>query len=190
MDDNTRRQDIDPSVWIHESSYVYGAVSIGAGSSVWPNVVMRAESQSIQIGAMTNIQDFVMLHVGASTPTIIGDHCSITHHCTIHGATIGDDCLIGINATIMDGAVIGSGSIVAGGAFVPEGKEYPPNSVIMGAPARVKAERDNRLANRMNAWMYNRNAEFYAQGRHDAWSSDDFEAWAAAKYAEIEAGLD
>ncbi len=182
-------QHIDPSAWLHESAYIYGNVMIGAGSSVWPSVVMRAEAQDIQIGSMTNIQDFVMLHVGASTSTIIGDYCSITHHCTIHGATIGDNCLIGINATIMDGAVIGAGSIVAGGAFVPEGKEYPPNSVIMGAPAKVKTERDNRIANRMNAWMYHRNAEFYAQGRHDAWSTDDFEAWAAAKHAEVTAEL-
>lgn len=183
-------QNIDPSVWAHESSYLYGRVAIGQGSSVWPNVVMRAEMHHIEIGRMTNIQDFVMIHTGATTPTIIGDFCSITHHCTIHGATIGDACLIGINATIMDGAVIGAGSIVAGGAFVPEGKEYPPNSIIMGAPAKVKAERDNHQANRMNAWLYNRNAEFYAQGRHDAWSSDDFDAWREAKAAEIATDAD
>ena len=120
-------QNIDPTVWVHESANLFGTLSIGEGSSVWPNVVMRSEMHHITIGRMTNIQDFSMIHVGATTPTIIGDFCSITHHCTIHGATIGDACLIGINATIMDGAVIGAGSIVAGGAFVPEGKEYPPN---------------------------------------------------------------
>jgi carbonic anhydrase/acetyltransferase-like protein (isoleucine patch superfamily) len=178
-------QNIDPSVWVHESSYLYGKLSIGEGSSVWPNVVMRSEMHHIEIGRMTNIQDFAMIHVGSRTPTIIGDFCSITHHCTIHGATIGDSCLIGINATIMDGAVIGAGSIVAGGAFVPEGKEYPPNSVIMGSPATVKVERDNHQANRINAWLYNRNAQFYAQGRHDAWSDADFDAWMAAKSAEV-----
>jgi carbonic anhydrase/acetyltransferase-like protein (isoleucine patch superfamily) len=107
-------QNIDPSVWVHESSYLFGKLAIGEGSSVWPHVVMRAEMHHIEIGRMTNIQDFSMIHVGSDTPTIIGDFCSITHHCTIHGATIGDSCLIGINATIMDGAVIGAGSIVAG----------------------------------------------------------------------------
>jgi len=183
-------QNIDPSVWIHDSANLYGELSIGAGSSVWPNVVMRAEMHTIEIGRMTNIQDFVMLHTGAATSTTIGDFCSITHHCTIHGATIGDSCLIGINATIMDGAVIGAGSIVAGGAFVPEGKIYPPNSVIMGAPAKVKVERDNRQANRLNAWLYNRNAEFYAQGRHDAWSDESFDAWMTAKSVEIAANAD
>lgn len=183
-------QNIDPSVWVHESANIYGRVSIGAGSSVWPQTVMRAEMAEISIGRMTNIQDFVMLHVGAPQPTIIGDFCSITHHCTIHGATIGDSCLIGINATIMDGAVIGSGSIVAGGAFVTEGSEFPPNSIIMGAPAKLKTERDNSKANRFNAWMYHRNAQFYADGRHDAWSSEDFEEWMQAKQAEIATDAD
>ncbi|MEM7095483.1 MAG: gamma carbonic anhydrase family protein [Actinomycetota bacterium] len=139
---------------------------------------------------MTNIQDFVMVHIGATEPTIIGDFCSITHHCTIHGATIGDHCLIGINATIMDGAVIGAGSIVAGGAFVTEGSEFPENSIIMGAPAKLRTERDNARANRINAWMYHRNAEFYAAGRHDAWSSGDFEAWRDAKLAEVATDAD
>ena len=175
---------------MHESSNIYGAVTIGAGTSVWPNTVMRSEMFEIRIGRMTNIQDFVMIHVGNESPTVIGDFCSITHHCTIHGATIGDACLIGINATIMDGAVIGSGSIVAGGAFVPEGKVYPPNSIILGAPAKVRDERDNSRANRLNAWMYHRNAQFYARGEHDAWSSPDFEEWRAAKEAEIATDAD
>ncbi len=183
-------QQIDDSVWIHESSYLYGDVRIAEGASVWPNVVMRAEMQHIEIGRMTNIQDFVMIHVGWATPTVIGDFCSITHHCTIHGAKIGDNCLIGIGATIMDGAVIGEGSIVAGGAFIPEGKEYPPNSIIMGAPAQVRAERDNAQANRINAWHYQRNAAFYRVGRHDAWSDPSYPEWLEAKRDEVETGAD
>lgn len=185
-------QNLEPAAFIAGSAELYGAIELGAGSSVWPNVVMRSEMQHVKIGAMTNIQDFVMIHVGASTPTIIGDFCSITHHVTVHGATIGDNCLIGINATIMDGAVIGSGSIVAGGAFVPEGKEYPPNSIIMGSPAKVKADRDSSRANRFNAWMYHRNAEHYARGEHRAWDGADFEAWAAeiGKKIETDADLD
>jgi len=170
-------QNLDPAAYISDSAQIYGKVDLGAGSSVWPNTVMRAEMQEIRIGKMTNIQDFVMIHVGAETGSIIGDFCSITHHVTIHGATIGDDCLIGINATIMDGAVIGSGSIVAGGAFIPEGKEYPPNSIIMGSPGKVKAERDSSQANRLNAWMYHRNAEAYARGDHRAWDGPEFDAW-------------
>ena len=74
----------------------------GRESSIWPNAVMRAEMFHIEIGARTNIQDFVLIHVGATTPTIIGDDCSITHHATLHGCELGDKCLVGINSTIMD----------------------------------------------------------------------------------------
>lgn len=181
---------VEQAAFVHPSAQLYGAVDLGAGSSIWPNVVVRSEMQHVSIGAMTNIQDFVMIHVGDKTPTVIGDFCSITHHVTVHGATIEDDCLIGIGAVIMDGAHIGRGSIVAGGAFVPEGKVYPPNSIIMGSPGKVRAERDSRRANRLNAWMYHRNAEHYAKGEHRAWDGPEFEAWYEAKRAEIETDAD
>ena len=161
---------VNAAAYIHPSAQIYGDVAIGKGSSVWINVAMRAESFFIKIGAHTNIQDFTMIHVGAATPTIIGDHCSITHHCTIHGCTIGDNCLIGINATVMDGAVVGENSIVAGGAFVREGAVVPPNSIVMGIPARVAKARNNWVANRMNAFLYEQNAEAYASGEHRVWS--------------------
>ncbi len=86
-----------------------------------------------------------MIHTSDEGPTAVGDHCSITHHVTLHGCIIEDDCLIGIGATIMDSARIGAGSIVAGGAFVPEGREYPPHSIIMGSPAKVRSVRDSRV---------------------------------------------
>lgn len=192
MNDQTPPEslELDAAAWISPSAQLFGHMRLGEGSSIWPNVVARSEMHHIDIGAMTNIQDFVMIHVGYDTPTVIGQFCSITHHVTIHGATIGDDCLIGIGATIMDGAVIGSGSIVAGGAFIPEGRVYPPNSIIMGAPAKVKTERDSSHANRFNAWLYHRNAAAYARGEHREWSGDEFATWAAAKNAEIASDAD
>ncbi|MFT7601899.1 MAG: carbonic anhydrase/acetyltransferase-like protein (isoleucine patch superfamily) [Acidimicrobiales bacterium] len=167
-------QQIDPSAFIHPSAQIYGKVSIGTNSSVWPNAVMRAENDHISIGSSTNIQDFVMLHVGYADPVVVGDFCSITHRATLHGCTVGDNCLIGIGAIIMDGAKIGSGSIVAGGTFIPEGKEFPPNSIIIGAPGKLVAERDNTAANRMNAWAYRKNGEAYQQGDHRLWSTTEF----------------
>ena len=155
---------LDDTTYVHETAYIYGKVSMGAGSSVWPQVVMRSETQEVVIGERTNIQDFVMVHVGEATPTVVGDDCSITHHSTIHGCTIGDRCLIGINATIMDGAVIGENSIVAGHSIVRENVEFPPNSIIAGVPAKLIGSRDNGKANAMNAAFYYENAINYAAG--------------------------
>jgi carbonic anhydrase/acetyltransferase-like protein (isoleucine patch superfamily) len=183
-------QAIDASVWIAPSAQIFGRVAIGAGSSVWHNAVLRAECQEIRIGRMTNLQDFSMLHVGYGDSTTVGDFCSIAHHATVHGCTLGDACLVGIGAVIMDGAVIGAGSIVAGGAVVAEGRRFEPGSVIAGVPAKVIAVRDNARANRMNAWLYHRNAQFYREGRHRAWDGPEFEAWRRAKQAEIDADQD
>lgn len=153
----------DPA-FIHDTALIHGKVRIGRGASVWPYVVMRCELYEIHIGARTNIQDFVMIHVGNRTPTIVGEDCSITHHATLHGCEIGDRCLIGINSTIMDGAKIGANSIVAGHAIVTEGAEFPENSVIAGVPAKLVTTRDNGKTNQMNAKFYNRIALNYADG--------------------------
>ncbi|MGM0586217.1 MAG: gamma carbonic anhydrase family protein [Pseudomonadota bacterium] len=160
------RVEIAEGAVVHDTALIHGRVRLGPRVSVWPYAVMRAEMHEIAIGEGSNIQDFAMIHVGYDTPTLIGTNCSITHHCTIHGAEIGDDCLIGINATVMDGAKIGAGSIVAGHAIVTEGSEFPENSVIAGTPARLIRERDNRAANRANADWYWRNAQAYARGLH------------------------
>ena len=181
---------IDPTAFVHDTALLYGAVAVGAGSSVWPHVVMRAEAQRIEIGRMTNIQDFAMLHVGFDHPTRIGDFCSITHHATVHGATIEDYCLIGIGAVVMDGAIIGRGSIVAGGAVVPEGKVFPPGSVIAGVPGKLRGERDSSRENRLNAWQYHRNAEHYRRGEYRAWDGAEYASWLAAKRAEVERDAD
>ncbi|MBM3502404.1 MAG: gamma carbonic anhydrase family protein [Alphaproteobacteria bacterium] len=176
---------LDSPAYIHPSAQLYGRVSIGRGSSVWPFVAMRAEMHEIRIGAHTNVQDFVMIHVGATTPTVIGDHCSVTHHCTIHGCAIGDNCLIGINATIMDGCEIGENSIVAGGAFLKENTRIPANSVVMGLPAKIVRTRNNWIANRMNAFMYEQNAAAYAEGNYRVWSSPALSAAMQRKAAEL-----
>jgi carbonic anhydrase/acetyltransferase-like protein (isoleucine patch superfamily) len=156
---------LDNPAFIHESAWLYGKVYIGPDVSVWPNVVTRAEFLEIRIGARTNIQDFVMIHVGAMTPTIVGEDCSITHHATLHGCEIGDRCLIGINSTIMDGAKIGANSIVAGNSIVRENSVFPENSIIAGVPAKVVGPRDNGAANALNAAMYQRFAGSFADGR-------------------------
>ena len=153
----------DPS-FIHETALLYGKVTVGKDSSIWPYVVTRAEVHEIVIGERTNIQDHAMIHVGYSTPTIVGDDCSVTHRAVLHGCEIGDRVLIGIGATVMDGAKIGSNSIVAGHSIVTEGVEFPENSIIAGSPARLIKTVDSSVANLMNAKFYHQNAINYAKG--------------------------
>ena len=181
-------QDIDPTAWIADSAELYGQIKVGADASIWPQCVIRAESQQVEIGRMTNIQDFVMIHIGYDEPTRIGDFCSITHHATVHGAVIEDDCLIGINAVVMDGAVVGHGSIVAPGAVITEGKLIPPHSIVAGVPGKIIKQRDSAAENQLNAWNYYRNAQAFRQGEHRAWDGEEFKAFTRKKRQEL--GLD
>jgi carbonic anhydrase/acetyltransferase-like protein (isoleucine patch superfamily) len=175
------------AAWIDPTARVFGKVEIGEGSSLWPCVVVRAEGFHVSIGRFVNIQDHAMIHVGYTTPSVIGDCCSITHRVVLHGCTVGDNCLIGIGATVMDGAVIGENSIVAGHAFVREGTVIPPNSIVMGTPAKVVRSANNWVANRLNAWLYHRNAQSYAAGNYRAWDGPEFEAAQATEKARLEA---
>lgn len=181
---------LDKAAYVHDSANLFGKISVGENASIWINVVARAEMAEISVGAYSNIQDFVMLHIGSSTGTHIGSHCSITHHCTIHGCTIGDNCLIGINSTIMDGCVIGDNSIVAGHTFLKEGTIIPPNSIVMGAPGKVTRSKNNYVGNRLNAFLYYRNALAYAQGDYRGWNGADFPAAMQVEVARLTAELE
>ena len=146
------------AIYVDPTASIYGNVELGEGSSLWPGVVIRSESQHVRIGRFTNLQDHVMVHIGYDAPTVVGDYCSITHRVVLHGCTIGDNCLVAIGATIMEGAVIGENSIVAGHCFVPDGMIVPANSIVMGTPAKVVRTVNSFVANRMNAMLYYRNA--------------------------------
>ncbi len=143
--------DLTAAAYIDPTVQLYGRVSLGEGSSVWCNAGMRSEAAHIAIGAFTNIQDFVMVHTDPGRPVVVVSHCSITHHATLHGCTIGNNVLIGINATVYGGAVIGDNSIVGQHAYVRDGTVVPPNSVVVGAPAKVIRTANNWIANRLNA---------------------------------------
>lgn len=178
---------LDQPAFIHPSVLMYGKVSLAEGASMWPYAVVRAEFFEVEIGPRSNVQDFAMIHVGEDGGTVIGAHCSITHHCTIHGATIGDNCLVGINATLMDGCVIGDNCIIAGGSFLTAGTVIPDNSVVMGVPGKVVRRRNNFVAGRWNAAIYHFNALAYAKGEHRAWASPEYAEFAEAERARIEA---
>ncbi|BCR05019.1 gamma carbonic anhydrase family protein [Desulfuromonas versatilis] len=134
-----RFPEVAESSFVEQSAMVIGDVVIGADSSIWFNVVIRGDVNSIRIGSRTNIQDGSVVHVTRDThPTVIGDEVTIGHNVTLHGCTVNDRCLIGMAACVLDGAVIGEDSMVAAGALVPPGRSFPPGSLIMGAPAAVK----------------------------------------------------
>jgi carbonic anhydrase/acetyltransferase-like protein (isoleucine patch superfamily) len=129
--------------FIAPNASLIGKVDIGEDSSVWFSVVIRADVNSISIGKRTNIQDLSMIHVTHASdgndgyPTIIGDDVTIAHKVMLHGCTIEDACLIGMNATILDGAIIGKESIVGANSLVTKNKKFPPRSLILGNPAKV-----------------------------------------------------
>jgi len=130
---------IDLTAFISESATIIGDVEISAGSSVWPNAVIRGDIQPIRIGEKTNIQDNAVIHTPAhfEAPVVIGRNVSIGHSAVLHGCEIGDNSLIGIHAVILDKAKIGSWVLVGAGAVVPQNVVIPPRSLVVGVPGRV-----------------------------------------------------
>ena len=123
--------------WVAQSAELIGQVELGANASVWPGAVLRGDCEAIRIGRNTNIQDLAVLHADFGVPLILGDNVSVGHQAMLHGCTIGDGALIGIQAVVLNGARIGKNCIVGAGSIVTENKEFPDNSLIIGSPARV-----------------------------------------------------
>lgn len=127
--------------FVAASAVVIGDVEIGEQCSIWHGASMRGDVNYIRMGNFSNVQDCAVCHVTKDIhPLFIGDHVTIGHGAVVHGCTIKDHCLIGMNATVLDGAEIGEGSIVAANALVPMGMKVPPRSLVAGVPAKVKKE--------------------------------------------------
>lgn len=135
--------DIAPSCFIEENALILGDVKIGEHSSVWPFAIIRGDVNTIVIGENTNIQDHSVLHVShdgpynpGGFPLSIGNNITVGHRVTLHGCTINDNCLIGMDSTIMDGAIIHSNTIIGAGSLVTPKKELEAGYLWMGSPAR------------------------------------------------------
>lgn len=128
---------VDPTAYIAEEATVIGKVALRARSSVWAGVVARGDNEPIEIGTESNVQEGAILHADPGFPLSIGPRVTIGHQAMLHGCTIGEGSLIGIQAVILNGAVIGEHSLVGAGAIVTERKIFPPRSLILGAPAKV-----------------------------------------------------
>ena len=150
--------------WIAPGAFLIGNVELGEDASIWFNAVVRGDNERIRIGAGTNIQDGAMLHSDPGAPLSIGSGCTIGHHAIVHGCTIGDHVLIGMGATVLNRAQIGANSLVGANALVTEGKQFPPRSLIIGAPAKAVRELDEAAieAIRQSARHYADNARRFA----------------------------
>ena len=150
-----------PSAWVADSAQVIGRVQMAEGSSVWYGAVLRGDNDWIRIGARSNVQDGTVMHTDMGFPLTIGEDVTIGHQVMLHGCTIGDGSLIGIQAVVLNGAKIGRNCLVGAGAVVTEGKEFPDNSLILGAPAKVVREISPEQAARLQhgALHYVENAQ-------------------------------
>jgi len=131
---------IPDSAYIAAEATVIGKVTLGENVSIWPGAVLRGDNDSITIGDGSNVQDNAVLHADPGFPLNVGDNVTIGHQAMLHGCTIGNGALIGIQAVIMNGAVIGKDCLIGAGALVPEGKVFADGKLIVGAPAKVVRE--------------------------------------------------
>ena len=136
---------VHPEAFIHPEAFVCGDVTLGAGASVWPKAVIRADSAPIIIGPSSNVQDGVVLHVDPGLPCTIGARVTIGHRAIVHGATVEDDCLIGMGAIVLNRVVVGRGSLIGAGAVCAEGMVIPAGSVVLGVPGKVVRATDETL---------------------------------------------
>lgn len=123
--------------FIAENATVIGKVTIMDNVSIWFNAVIRGDDDTIKIGANSNIQDCVVLHVDEGSPLEIGENVTVGHGAILHGCTVGNNCLIGMHATILNGAHIGNNCIIGAGALITQKMQIPNNSVVLGAPGEI-----------------------------------------------------
>lgn len=128
---------VSPKAYCFNTATLMGKVEIDDYASVWPNVSIRGDVNSIRVGKYSNIQDNCVLHVADNFPCIVGDYVTVGHCALLHACTVEDHVLIGMHSTVLDGAVIGRGSIVAAGAVVTKNTIVPPFSLVAGVPAKI-----------------------------------------------------
>lgn len=162
---------VDPSAFIAPTAAVMGDVRLGAESSVWYGAVLRGDMAPIRIGARTNLQDGVIIHVDEEMPCTVGAQVGVGHRAILHGCTVEDDCLVGMGAILLNDVVVGRGSVVAAGALLREGMRVPPGSLVMGLPGRVVRPVDAELTRRIEfTWRhYVEQAKRHAAGSFPGW---------------------
>ncbi|WP_455885846.1 gamma carbonic anhydrase family protein [Pseudomonas rustica] len=158
---DTLAPNLHPEAYVAEDATVIGDVTLEQGVSVWPQAVLRGDNEPIRIGQHSNVQEGAVLHADPGFALTVGQGVTIGHQAMLHGCTIGDGALIGIQAVVLNGAVIGNNCLVGAGAIVTEGKAFPDNSLILGAPAKVVRE----LTAEAIASMQRNATEYVAKGQ-------------------------
>jgi carbonic anhydrase/acetyltransferase-like protein (isoleucine patch superfamily) len=165
-----RLEDVAPdtagAAYVAPTATLIGAVELGEGSTVWFNAVLRGDNEPIRIGARSNVQEGAVLHTDPGCPLTVGVDVTIGHQAMLHGCTVGDGSLIGIQAVVLNRAVIGRHCLVGAGAIVTEGKTFPDRSLILGAPAKVVRTLDDDEVARLrdSAANYQRRGLRYRDG--------------------------
>ena len=131
---------VHESCFVASNAVIIGGVTLEKDASVWFSAVIRGDSENITIGEGSNVQDCAVLHCDHGFPLTIGSNVTVGHSAVIHGCNLGDNVMIGMHATLLNGCVIGEGSIIGAGALVCEGQVIPPNSLVVGVPAKVVRE--------------------------------------------------
>ena len=154
------------TAWVADSAQVIGNVVLGEGSSVWFGVVVRGDTETITVGKGSNIQDNSVLHADMGLPLVIGENVTVGHQVMLHGCTVGDGSLIGIQAVVLNGAKIGKNCLVGAGALVTEDKEFPDGCMILGSPAKAVRQLSEAQIEglKMSAQHYMDNARRYKAG--------------------------
>lgn len=152
--------------FVADTARVIGNVLLKDRASVWYGAVIRGDNEPIVVGEGSNVQDLCVLHTDPGCPLTIGRDCTIGHKAMLHGCTIGDNTLIGINAVVLNGATIGRNCIIGAGALVTEGKTIPDGSLVVGAPGKVVRELDEAALDAVlqNALRYVANARRFSKG--------------------------
>jgi len=131
---------IAPGAWVADSASVLGRVVLAEGASIWYGAVLRGDNDWIGVGRNSNVQDGSVLHTDAGVPLTLGEGVTVGHLVMLHGCTVGDGSLIGIQSVVLNGAKIGRNCLVGAGSLITEGKEFPDNCLIVGSPAKVVRE--------------------------------------------------
>ncbi len=158
--------EVHATAWVAESAQVMGKISLAENATIWYGAVLRGDNERISVGPNSNVQDGSVLHTDLGFPLEIGRDVSIGHQVMLHGCTIGDGSLIGMQSVILNGARIGRNSLVGAGSLVPEGKQYPDGVLILGSPAKVVRELSPEQISRLQstAGHYVRQQQRHATG--------------------------